>query len=125
MPGILTSTTRNPLYCSPCHKTPWKNGAASPRSTAKWATSKSGISPTQINDLTPTAQQILRDELKKRGISEKLEHRATSRTPQTATLQQCTGTLKKTRNQILTDRSGGSIRDYTWKTATLPLRFNR
>lgn len=72
----------------------------------------------QINDLTPTAQQVLRDELKKRGI---LPHENAPRVP--AHLQDNGATVHWQKEQdtaadldINSSEEDGSF-DYTWKVA--------
>jgi hypothetical protein len=69
----------------------------------------------QINDLTPNAQQILRDEMKKRGLTDNPRPLMTNRAENNAFVhwQREEGTAADTDQNIADDVSG----DYTWKTA--------
>jgi hypothetical protein len=73
---------------------------------------------TQINDLTETAQQILRDELKKRGLSEKsLSSRSTSRETAADDSAEVHWDFEEDSNQDAGDDVAGTRPvEYTWKT---------
>ena len=73
---------------------------------------------TQINDLTETAQQILRDELKKRGLSEKsLSSRSTSRETAADDSAEVHWGFEENSNQDAgEDVAGTRPVEYTWKT---------
>jgi len=68
----------------------------------------------QINDLTPNAQQILRDELKKRGISETPSSSAQGR--QGPLLNSAEIRWNSEEDRALNSDEDGAT-EYTWKTA--------
>jgi hypothetical protein len=73
---------------------------------------------TQINDLTETAQQILRDELKKRGVSEKSSNsHSTSREAVDDDSAEVHWDFEEGSNQGTDDDLAGTRSvEYTWKT---------
>ena len=120
---MAVRSPHKPLYCSPCNKTPWKNGVALPRSTAKWATSKSATSSTRSTTSLPNAQQILRDELKKRGIVEPGPSGSPfpSSSPQHARDRRTIShfvpaSAEVTRSEQEEEEDDDGPREYTWKT---------
>ena len=70
----------------------------------------------QINDLTPTAQQIFRDELKKRGITERPAARNDSLPQSNASATQWQSTTEDPDLNPVEDAEAGDP-EYTWKVA--------
>ena len=77
----------------------------------------------QINDLTPTAQQIFRDEIKKRGITERPTARNGS-LPQSNALQRNGSQRQRIRTLILMKMQRRRPRVHM-EGGTLPMRLRR